>query len=65
MSRPSRVTAPAVAGIRFRTARARVDLPEPLSPTTPRVSPCRITKSTPSTARRTRFGPNGVPGSAK
>jgi hypothetical protein len=37
MSRPIRVTAPAVGGISRRTARARVDLPEPLSPTIPRV----------------------------
>ena len=51
MSRPSTVTAPAVAGIRFSTARDRVDLPQPLSPTTPRVSPWRISKLTPSTAR--------------
>ncbi len=51
ISRPISVTAPADRGRSRITARARVDLPEPLSPTTPRVSPRRMVKLTPSTAR--------------
>src|SRR5688572_2856152 len=50
---------PAVAGIRFSTARARVDLPQPDSPTTPRVSPAWMSKEMPSTALRMRAGDQG------
>ena len=50
-SRPSKRMLPALAPIRPATARAMVDLPEPLSPTTASVSPGAIVKETPSTAR--------------
>ncbi|MNP29103.1 hypothetical protein D3C76_1221130 [compost metagenome] len=36
---PSHTTLPSVAGTRPMRARAKVDLPQPDSPTTPRVSP--------------------------
>ncbi|MNR41522.1 hypothetical protein D3C85_1599170 [compost metagenome] len=36
---PSHTTLPSVAGTRPISARAKVDLPQPDSPTTPRVSP--------------------------
>src|SRR5687767_4205715 len=39
------------AGIILRTECAVMDLPQPLSPTTPRTSPRRRVRSTPSTAR--------------
>src|SRR5215207_7038557 len=38
-------------GIMRRTECAVTDLPQPLSPTTPRTSPRRMVRSTPSTAR--------------
>src|SRR5215213_10364419 len=41
---------PAVAGTKPRSARPSVDLPLPLSPTTPTTSPRRSSRSTPSTA---------------
>jgi hypothetical protein len=41
---------PAVGSISRDTSRAVVDLPQPLSPTRPRVSPLRTWKSMPSTA---------------
>ena len=54
---PSRVTScpssridPEVGSIRRITVRATVDLPQPLSPTMPKVSPAPIVKVTPSTA---------------
>src|SRR5438128_9130151 len=49
-STPSNLTLPAVGLINCRMARPVVDLPQPLSPTRPRVSPRRMNKSTPSTA---------------
>ena len=55
----STVTAPAVEGIRLSTARDRVDLPQPLSPPTPSVSPLRISKLPPSTALVGFTLPNG------
>ena len=50
MSWPSSWIAPPVGSIRRSTVRATVDLPQPLSPTSPRVSPSPIEKLTPSTA---------------
>jgi hypothetical protein len=50
---------PAVAGIRFSTARAKVDLPQPDSPTTPSVSPAWMSKEMPSTAFRVRAADQG------
>ncbi len=50
-SRPSNVTLPFVASVRRRMTRPAVVLPEPDSPTSPSVSPRRISKSMPSTAR--------------
>ena len=49
-SRPSRMTAPAVGRINCRMVRPRVDLPQPDSPTSPRISPWRNENDTPSTA---------------
>src|SRR6185437_12044981 len=51
MSRPFSLMAPAVGSISRSTVRATVDLPQPLSPTRPSVSPSPIEKLTPSTAR--------------
>src|SRR5438034_11443613 len=59
ISWPIQTMLPAVAGIRFSTARARVDLPQPDSPTTPSVSPAWMSKETPSTAFRVRAGDQG------
>ena len=50
MSCPCSFTVPDVGGCRPRTALPIVDLPEPDSPTTPRVSPGAMSKLTPSTA---------------
>jgi hypothetical protein len=50
MSCPSKITRPAVRVCRRVAQRASVDLPEPVSPTRPRVSPRRISRLTPSTA---------------
>src|SRR5690242_13253315 len=50
MSLPPRRIAPSVGSIRRNTVRPTVDLPQPDSPTSPRVSPSRIEKLTPSTA---------------
>ena len=50
MLRPSSQASPEVGGIRRRMVRATVDLPDPDSPISPRVSPCLISKLTPSTA---------------
>jgi hypothetical protein len=49
-SSPSQTTWPPVGSIRRKTARPNVDLPQPLSPTTPNVSPGFKSKLTPSTA---------------
>src|SRR6266566_1962206 len=51
MSWPSKVILPAVTGSSAVIKRARVDFPQPDSPTRPSVSPRRISRSTPSTAR--------------
>src|SRR3990167_7174985 len=56
MACPCHTISPAVAGIRFRMPRARVDLPQPDSPTMPRVSPCIRSNETPSTALRIFLG---------
>ena len=50
-SRPLKKTSPDVGSTRRRMDRPRVDLPHPDSPTRPNVSPWRIARSTPSTAR--------------
>src|SRR6266542_1585613 len=50
MSRPSNSTVPSVTGSRREMIRPRVDLPQPVSPTTPSVSPGNTSRSTPSTA---------------
>src|SRR5689334_6640154 len=50
MSRPSNLATPAVGGSRRISTWARVDLPQPDSPTTPRVSPLFNENETPSTA---------------
>ena len=49
-SSPFNVTSPAVGSISRVTSRAVVDLPQPLSPTRPSVSPRWMWKSMPSTA---------------
>ena len=49
-SRPSNQTSPEVGSIRRSTQRPVVDLPQPDSPTRPRVSPAATSKLTPSTA---------------
>src|SRR5438477_4877321 len=51
MSWPSNTILPAVAGSSAVISLARVDFPQPDSPTRPSVSPRRISRSTPSTAR--------------
>src|SRR5579859_3969116 len=48
--RPSKVTSPLVAGTSRRIVRPTVVLPQPLSPTSPSVSPCLMVKLTFSTA---------------
>jgi hypothetical protein len=50
MSWPSKTMLPAVGSSMRNTARPVVDLPQPLSPTSPRVSPRRRLNETPSTA---------------
>ena len=50
MSWPSNTMRPAVGSSMRRMARPVVDLPQPLSPTSPSVSPRRSAKLTPSTA---------------
>ncbi len=50
MSSPSNFTSPEVMSIIFRMARPVVLLPQPDSPTRPRVSPRRTSNDTPSTA---------------
>src|ERR1022692_4717922 len=50
MLRPSNVAVPEVTGISPAMQRARVDLPQPVSPTRPSVWPLRTTSDTPSTA---------------
>ncbi len=49
-STPSKVIVPAVGAMSRSTARPVVDLPQPLSPTRPRVSPFSTEKLMPSTA---------------
>src|SRR5260221_5349763 len=51
MSWPLSLIVPAVGLIRRSTLRATVDLPQPLSPTRPSVSPAPIDRLTPSTAK--------------
>ena len=50
MRLPSMRTSPAVGSISFRIAFPAVDLPHPLSPTRPRVSPSAMSNEIPSTA---------------
>src|SRR2546427_11350075 len=51
MSSPLNWIVPAVESSRRMIVRPSVDLPQPDSPTRPRVSPALISRSTPSTAR--------------
>jgi hypothetical protein len=51
MSRPSKTILPAVGSSSFMMVRPSVVFPHPDSPTTPSVSPGRIARLTPSTAR--------------
>ena len=53
-SPPRNITCPPVGSVRRRTARPSVDLPQPDSPTRPRVSPGKMSIETPSTALTTR-----------
>ena len=55
----SRTTRPLVGGGSWTKARAVVDLPQPDSPTMPRVSPFRRSKETSDTAWTTRLRPTG------
>ena len=55
-SMPSNVTDPLDGSVRRSRPRAVVVLPEPDSPTSARVSPLRISKVTPRTARKARAG---------
>ena len=48
---PSKTTSPPVGRMRPRIARANVLFPQPLSPTSPTVSPRAMWSDTPSTAR--------------
>src|SRR5262245_55111323 len=66
-SSPRKRTPPAVGSVRPTIARPTVDLPQPLSPTRPSVSPRRIAKLTPSTALTTppRRAPNTPPPTGK
>ena len=50
MSWPSKTIFPSVTGCSRAMQRASVDLPQPVSPTSPSVSPSRIRRLTPSTA---------------
>ena len=55
---PSRVTCPVVGSVRASAIHAVVDLPEPDSPTIPRVSPsCRVKETSSTTARERPSGP--------
>ena len=54
---PSSATSPAAGSTSPSIARASVDLPQPDSPTTPRISPRRHSSETPSTARATCAAP--------
>src|SRR4051794_4560934 len=57
MSCPWNRTTPSVRSVRRRISRARVDLPQPLSPTIASVSPLTTLKLTPSTALTVRPPP--------
>ena len=52
MDAPSITTAPEVGGSSPTTIRASVDLPDPDSPTSAKVSPLAMSNDTPSTAVR-------------
>ena len=58
ISWPAKRIEPAVGSWMRTTSRAKVDLPQPDSPTTPTVSPAATSRSTPSTARTTLLAPN-------
>jgi hypothetical protein len=59
-SRPSSFTLPAVGLSSAITRRASVDLPEPDSPTMPRLRPASMVKLTPFNAWTTGGGPNSL-----
>src|SRR2546423_14326399 len=63
---PSNRTSPAVGSIKRRMQRPVVDLPQPDSPTSPKVSPRRILKLTSSTALTVSLpAPNNPPPAGK
>src|SRR5688572_31735110 len=57
-SRPSKSICPEVGSVRRNKQRPTVDFPQPDSPTSPSVSPAKISKETPSTARTTSSLPS-------
>src|ERR1700760_3953036 len=58
----SNLTSPRVGSMSRRRQRPTVDLPQPDSPTSPKVSPRNISNVTPSTARQTSSPPSPAPG---
>ena len=64
MSWPLNTMRPALTGVSRSSSRARVDLPQPLSPTRPSVAPGASDRSTWATAVSRRAGWNAVRGSA-
>src|SRR5215204_2731653 len=57
-SSPANKISPAVGSIKRSRQRPTVDLPQPDSPTRPKVSPAKISNETPSTARTTSSEPS-------
>src|SRR5688500_7269071 len=57
-SRPSKSICPEVGSVRRNKQRPTVDFPQPDSPTSPSVSPAKISNETPSTARTTSSLPS-------
>src|ERR1041385_5653978 len=55
---PANVICPAVGSIKRNRQRPTVDLPQPDSPTSPNVSPAKMSNDTPSTARTTSSEPS-------
>src|SRR5690349_477656 len=55
---PANVICPAVGSIKRNRQRPTVDLPQPDSPTSPSVSPAKMSNETPSTARTTSSEPS-------
>ncbi|KAG1606051.1 hypothetical protein G6F45_014070 [Rhizopus arrhizus] len=61
MSAPRNRTSPSSTETRPASMRPMVDLPEPDSPTSPTVSPRRMSNDTPLTAGNCWAGPNHFP----